>query len=137
MDINEYMTVNKKINLNKVKSMVVNECANYLGDSFTDTYRKYCCLRDKACIYFEERKDRCRYFEVSVLPINSELEFKYNSAYHLKVDESKLKPKAICERCKKQFDANSNRQKYCDFCKKIVQRDKARERMNKKRNVTH
>jgi len=49
-------------------------------------------------------------------------------------ENRKAKPKVKCERCGIAFDANSNRQKHCDKCRKIVRKEQARERQNKLRD---
>ena len=41
------------------------------------------------------------------------------------------KPRVKCKNCGDVFPANSNRQKYCGKCKKIVRKEKLKER-NKK-----
>lgn len=122
-----------------------NGCACY--DSKSNNIINYCCLEklnNCQCIFFSDLENkRCKYFESAVLPIRPDLESLYNIHYIEK--ESKQlnkedikdikeqakwakKSKVKCERCGEIFPANSNRQKYCEKCKKIVRTEQLRER---------
>ena len=78
---------------------------------------------------------RCKYFENGVLPLEDGLERDYLEERNLSVLlNRKAKPKVKCEKCGTPFDANSNRQKLCEKCRKIVKREQARERQRKLRD---
>lgn len=135
------MTITNK----DLKSLITNECANYSSNN------NYCCLeqyRDNKCIYFlpDEEKPRCGYFEKCVLPLDIGLK----EVYYRELQEEKLtknerqeimkevkernKIKLLCEKCGREFTANSNRQKYCKECKKVIQREQIKKRVNKFRD---
>lgn len=80
----------------------------------------------------------CPYFMKFVLPADPALMDEYLEYfprdYPLKNDRPRLKP---CERCGELFEKRSNAAKYCDHCRKVNERDKARTRKQKQRaNVT-
>jgi Cysteine-rich VLP len=80
----------------------------------------------------------CPYFMKFVLPADPALMDEYLEYfprdYPLKNDRPRLKP---CERCGELFEKRSNAAKYCDHCRKLNERDKARTRKQKQRaNVT-
>lgn len=117
-------------NINKIKKLIKDQCASY------NTQDNFCFQYDKTCLFFTDN-ERCKYFEESVLPIDSELEQKYWDKHDDVVRTTqKAKPKSRikCQRCGAIFEANSNRQKYCDKCKKIIQREQSKNSMKKKRN---
>ncbi len=118
-------------NINKIKSLIKEECAGYV----TGFVNNYCCNRDGVCLFFEDTDlPRCQYFEGWVLPLEEDLERQYRIERKMNaVIGRTAKPKVKCERCGELFDANSNRQKYCDKCRKATQREQARERQNKYR----
>lgn len=136
------MTITNKY----LKSLITNECANYSSN------HNYCCLeqyQDNKCIYFlpDGEKPRCNYFEKCVLPLDVGLE----ELYYRELNEDKLtnkerqeiikkarqrgKIKILCKRCGKEFIANSNRQKYCKECKKIIHKEQSRKSMKKIRGI--
>ena len=121
-------------NINKIKSLIKEECAGYV----TGFVNNYCCNHDEVCLFFGEADmPRCKYFEEGVLPLEDELEKQYRQEHNMGVAIGrKAKPKIKCERCGTSFDANSNRHKLCEKCKKIVRREQARERQNKLRAKT-
>jgi Cysteine-rich VLP len=80
----------------------------------------------------------CPYFMKFVLPADPALMDEYLEYfprdYPLKNDRPRLKP---CDRCGELFEKRSNAAKYCDHCRKLNERDKARTRKQKQRaNVT-
>lgn len=119
-------------NINKIKSLIKEECAGYI----TGFVNNYCCNKDGVCLFFEDTDmPRCKYFEEGVLPLEEDLERQYRIERKLNaVIGKKAKPKVKCERCGTTFDANSNRQKYCDKCRKAIKREQARLSMQRKRN---
>lgn len=112
-----------------------NNCANYDGGK--------CLIMPGGQCVLEIETDRlpanvCPYFMQSVLPADSKLMGEYLDYfprdYPLKNDRPSLKP---CERCGELFEKRSNAAKYCDHCRKLNERDKARARKQKQRiNVT-
>ncbi|MDD4564243.1 MAG: hypothetical protein PHE79_01960 [Eubacteriales bacterium] len=113
-------------NINRIKSLIKEECAGYV----TGFVNNYCCNHDEACLYFGEGDMlRCKYFEEGVLPLEEDLERQYRQEHNMGAAVGrKAKPKVKCERCGELFDANSNRQHYCEKCQKIVRREQSRER---------
>jgi hypothetical protein len=116
------------------------ECANYDN--------KNCCVIDKRCLILTGEKARCKYFEEFVLPLEPELQAVYweepkaeAEGYELTREHKRriiaaAKPKVKCGRCEGIFDAESNRQKYCAKCKKAIQREQTRKRVQKLREVS-
>ncbi|KJF26690.1 hypothetical protein TZ02_11865 [Clostridium aceticum] len=118
-------------------SLIKRECANY--DSQFCGINHYCCMVDTTCIFSRENEEvgRCKYFEKGVLPLDRDLESGYY-IYHSKdqgstTSSKKAKPKIKCEGCGVYVEANSNRQRYCDSCKKYNDKKKARLRKQKSR----
>ncbi|MEA4987644.1 MAG: hypothetical protein VB095_06255 [Anaerovorax sp.] len=122
-------------NINKIKALIKKECAGYFTEQCS--IKNYCPSKDRACLFFEDNNGlpRCQYFEEGVLPLEEDLEKDYyeEREIHL-ISNRKAKPKVKCKRCGDVFDANSNRQLYCEKCKKIIKREQARVSMEKKRN---
>ena len=80
-------------------------------------------------------KVRCKYFEVGVLPLDEKLERMYYQEHGIFSNKSKpIKTNIKCKRCNTYFDVKSNRQLYCESCKKIVKREQAKISMRTKRN---
>jgi len=112
-----------------------NNCVNYSAGN--------CLLARCGKCVVEIETDRlpgnvCPYFMKHVLPADAELFAEYvhyfPRGYPLKKDKPNLKP---CERCGRLFEKRSNAAKYCDHCRKLNERDKARIRKQKQRaNVT-
>ena len=122
-------------NINKIKNLVKNECAGYLTEQCS--IKNYCPSKDRACLFFAENQElpRCKYFEEGVLPLDEELERDYLAERNMGMSVNrKAKPKVKCKRCGDVFDANSNRQLYCEKCKKKIKKEQARLSMEKKRN---
>jgi hypothetical protein len=107
---------------------------------------------DNKCIYFYDSKDdyyfiRCKYFEECVLPLDKQLEAIYYAKIEAEknkkqltnkeIEEIKIKNKVTieCLKCKKEFKPTSNRQKYCNKCKKDNQKDNQKEWIKNKRKV--
>lgn len=117
-------------NINKVKRLVKDDCAGY------STENNYCCSVDGACLFFRdnEKLPCCRYFEEGILPLDKDLEYEYRQERQMGLTQNRqIKPKVKCQRCSKSFDANSNRQHFCESCKKINDREKTKLRMKKAR----
>ncbi|WP_081561988.1 cysteine-rich VLP protein [Clostridium formicaceticum] len=124
----------------EITSLIKRECANY--DSQFCGINHYCCMVDTTCIFFRENQEvgRCKYFEKGVLPLEDDLESGYR-IYHSKdqgstTSSKPAKPRIKCERCGTYVKANSNRQRYCDSCKKHSDKEKARLRKQKSRSET-
>jgi len=122
-------------NINKIKRLVKSDCAGYFAES--NTANNYCCSMDGVCIFFREEGEQltsCRYFEEGVLPLDMELEHEYRQEHKMDTVGRKAKPKVNCKRCNNSFEAGSNRQIYCEKCRKIVKREQARISIQNKRN---
>lgn len=147
----------------QIKRLVRNECACY--DPFTNgiiyiknipqsiTIKDYCDReREKDCRCSIFKNKRCSYFERAVLPMNPQLEAFYIAEHKArqinyklsKEDEKRIveekssvagKVKIHCKRCKDVFLANNYRSQYCEFCKKLIKRNKDRISKFEKRNV--
>jgi len=118
-------------NINKIKRLVKSDCAGYYSEN------NYCCSKDGACVFFRDNEQLpcCRYFEEGVLPLDIDLEFEYRQEHKMAiVHKIPVKTNVKCGRCNLYFEAGSNRQNYCEKCKKIVKREQARLSMQKKRN---
>ena len=118
-------------NINRIKKLVKSDCAGYHAEN------NYCCSKDVACVFFgdNEKPPNCEYFKEGVLPLDADLEFEYRQERQMQVSENRqAKPIVKCQRCFKSFDANSNRQKCCEKCRKIVRKEKDRERQQRMRN---
>lgn len=113
--------------ISKVKALIKNECANYNYDCDS------CFQMDGTCRFFldTEEKPRCKYFELGVLPTNVALQNQYRYERKLSYNSEMLK----CERCGDYIDINSNSQKYCDSCKKVVKRKQTKDRVKKHRGL--
>lgn len=112
-------------NKNKTKQLVKNNCASYLGDKYGIS--NYCCWKDESCVFLkqDDQQPSCRYFENGVLPI-AELEREYKMERHMEVEFKAAKPKVNCKKCGGTFSANSNRQAYCEKCKKKNRNEKSK-----------
>ena len=119
-------------NINKIKRLIKSECAGFLSELCH--INNYCCDKDMVCLFFEDNKElqSCINFEDGVLPLDSDLEIEYRREHNMEPSENiKAKSKVKCEKCGETFDANSNRQKLCEKCKKIVKKEQGRARQNK------
>jgi hypothetical protein len=124
------------------RKLVADECANYFNDGY------YCCVKDGKCVYFDldDPRDRCRYFENNVLPLDKDYEAIYRQELIqgkmseaekqeiVKAHREKNKIRKTCQQCRKIFLAESNRQRFCPDCKKTVRRQYQRDLMQKRRN---
>jgi hypothetical protein len=91
------------------------------------------------CGYFcDDLRDtyRCKYFEKCVLPIDKQSEALYYAEREAKKDGRELslrEKKEIkesagkqCLKCNKDFIPTSNRQKYCEKCRKEIQKEQSK-----------
>jgi uncharacterized paraquat-inducible protein A len=120
--------------------LVIRECANHDN--------KNCFIMDKRCRILTGEKARCQYFEEFVLPLEPELQAVYMAeikaeaaGYELTREDKRqiiatAKPRVKCIRCEGIFDAESNRQKYCPRCRKTINREQTRKRVQKLREVS-
>ena len=118
-------------NINRIKRLVKSDCAGYFSEN------NYCCSKDGACVFFGENEQLqcCKYFEEGVLPLDVDLEDEYSQERQMEVSHNKtVKTNVKCSRCNKYFKASSNRQKFCEKCKKIVKREQAKLSMKNKRS---
>jgi hypothetical protein len=120
-------------NKNKLKQLVKYNCASYLGDKHGIS--NYCCWKDGSCVFFDQDNPlpSCRYFENGVLPTDEKLEREYKLERNMHVDRQIAKPKVNCKKCGTTFEANSNRQFYCEKCDEKNKNEKAKLRMRKMR----
>jgi hypothetical protein len=110
-----------------IKGLVKAECANF------DYENNFCLPKNEiCCFYVDEKLPRCKYFERGVLPLIPELEIQYRCDRHMSTNENI----DICDRCGSYLKVNSNSQKYCDDCKKIIQKQQVRERKQKERDMS-
>ncbi|MEH7374932.1 cysteine-rich VLP protein [Neobacillus drentensis] len=76
----------------------------------------------------------CPYFMKSVLPADAPLMNEYLEYFPKDYPLQKTKKKlSTCQRCNEQFQKRSNSAKYCDDCRALNERDKARTRKQKER----
>lgn len=120
-------------NKNKIKRLIKNTCACYLGDK--NGVLNYCCLNDRPCVFFnsDDPLPRCGYFENGVLPTDKKLEREYLIERNEQVESQAAQPKVKCQRCGETCPVTSNRQKYCERCRKWNEKEKSKIRMRKKR----
>ncbi len=123
-----------------VRRLVIDLCANHSREQ--SDVRDYCCLewtQGNRCVLMLETGARCGYFERSVLPVDRRLEALYWAERRAQAGGYRLtqvqacvaldtlsSPVLTCERCGKQFEAASNRQKYCPPCRKAVANEQKR-----------
>ena len=112
--------------LNEVKKML-NDCANYS--------RSQCLVQDKECVFVIESNHRCHYFENCVLPTNPQLMEVYIRVYDNDNQARRDLKEGLkkCAKCGKQFYPNGNKQKYCELCKVVLNKEHKREYMQRKR----
>lgn len=123
----------------RVKKLVASECASYSSDWVGINH--YCCMTDCTCRYFKDTDTlpRCNYFERGVLPLDEKLQADYiaeQSKENQVVEKgvsAKPKPTVKCAKCEELFKANSNRQQYCEKCRKSIIKEQNRERQKIKR----
>jgi hypothetical protein len=113
-------------NKNKIKQLVKHNCASYLGDKHDIS--NYCCWKDGSCVFFSQENTipRCSYFENGVLPADEKLELEYKLERNMDVERLIAKPKVNCKKCGTTFEANSNRQSYCEKCKQKNRNEKSK-----------
>ncbi|MEF2096420.1 hypothetical protein V3595_17290 [Bacillus sp. CFBP9009] len=129
------------MNQRKVKSMrsklsrlAKNECASYKDEA--------CAVqRCGQCIVAIETDSMpgnvCGYFVRSVLPAVPELHAEYVDTFPKGHALRNEKPKlSDCKRCGESFEKRGNAAKYCDDCRALNDRDKARARKQKERRQT-
>lgn len=139
------------MNIRPLKKIIKDQCANYFNES--NCINNCCVLSDKQCKFFNvtDRLPRCKYLETSILP-----EEKYRPEQKLYYDtlqaqsagdtlSSKEANKILsiernrllvtCEKCQRKFKPKSNRQKYCDDCRKAARRERQQKYMQEKRQT--
>jgi hypothetical protein len=115
--------------MKEIKQLVRNECAGYFADS------NYCCQYNCTCVFYDkeisyeeslENPIRCKYFEHSVLPIDSQIQRDYllDRGMHTKNVEIKISRCKIC--------GAITSQKYCDSCMKEIKQKQLKKKMAKK-----
>ena len=115
----------------KLARLARNNCASYNNGS--------CPIqRCGECIVAIETEtlpgNVCPYFMRSVLPAEPTLHSDYAETFPKGHALRKEKPKlAECKRCGGAFEKRGNAAKYCDDCRKLTDRDKARARKQKER----
>lgn len=123
-------------NINKIKRLIKSQCACYSPEQ--NSMHNYCCYKDGICMYFRDTEElpRCKYFEEGVLPLDSDLESEYREERQINIMPiSQARPKVKCESCGSIFEANSNRQKHCEKCMRIRNREQIRLRVKKTRKA--
>ena len=100
-----------------INKLIKTNCANYAKGN--------CLLLDDTCIQTSSKTNiLCNYFKKAILPIDSNL-------YEEIINQNKGKR---CILCNSYFKPKANNQKYCDDCRAIQKRLKARERKRKQRS---
>lgn len=116
----------------KLARLARNDCALYKKDGECDIQQCGLCI---VTIKTDSLPGNvCPYFMKHVLPadtvlMNDYLEY-FPKGYPLKKTKKRL---STCHRCNEQFQSRSNAAKYCDFCRALNDRDKARARKQKER----
>ena len=121
-------------NINKIKGLIKSQCAGYFPEQ--SSIHNYCCSVDGACLFFRDNEEIpcCKYFEEGVLPLDEDLEREYRQERQMEVCKNKsVKTNTKCQRCNTYFEAGSNRQIYCEKCRKIIKKEQARNRQQKLR----
>lgn len=118
-------------NKNRIKRLVKNNCACYLGAKHG--IPNYCCLQDGPCVFFVQADvlPRCSYFENGVLPMDGKLDQEYKSERNVDTEPKTAKPRVNCTSCGGTFSTNSNRQKYCEKCRGKARKESIRIRVGK------
>jgi hypothetical protein len=115
----------------KLARLARNECVNYKQGA--------CELQRCGTCIVEIRTDSlpgnvCPYFMKHVLPADIKLNDDYLDTFPREHPLRKTKRKlSTCLRCGDSFQKRSNAAKYCDDCRKLNERDKARARKQKER----
>lgn len=102
----------------QVKTLVKKECCNYNNG--------YCILLDDGwpcvCPQIISMHPVCKWFKSAVLPLDKELHIVLEKPKHIRT----------CAICGKDFIYSSNREKYCNLCKRTaLLRRKKKYRLNK------
>ncbi|MGF7184957.1 formylmethanofuran dehydrogenase subunit E [Desulfitispora alkaliphila] len=139
--------------LPKLKKLIKSDCAGF--NKTLNNKTNFCIQVDDTCMFFVEMADvqdtndtqtgdnqnnlpKCKYFEEGVLPLLPDLERQYHEYHKSELSiTTKHKPKVRkkCEKCDEPILATSNRQKYCEKCKKAIQREQQKERKQRQRKV--
>jgi len=89
----------------------------------------YCLLLDDGepcqCVQAISYSLLCRYFREAVLPADKKL--------YAEIIQEKPTPGKLCEVCGCEYEAGSNRAKYCPACARKVRRQKKAEQERKRR----
>lgn len=130
------------------RRLAVEECANHAREQ--NSIKDYCCrewTEGYRCVFMLADGGRCRYFEESVLGLKPDLEALYwadrqaraegheltSLQAEIVVQEVAASMAITCARCGQSFPARSNRQKYCDRCRKAVRNKQSQARMKRRR----
>lgn len=89
-----------------VKSLVLNECTNYINGK--------CIPTGKQCLQINSKTDLCNYFEKSVLPVN-----KYLYSEIVRDGQGFTKK---CEMCGCIFTSSAKNTRFCEECAKKQRR---------------
>jgi hypothetical protein len=116
----------------KLAHLARHNCASYKDGGLCDLQRSGLCV---VAIKTDSLPGNvCPYFMRSVLPAEPKLQADYLDyfprGYPLKKTK---KPSATCQRCGEPFEKRSNAAKFCDDCRALNERDKARARKQKER----
>ena len=106
---------------NALNALIRQQCANYDRAGGGD-----CLVLDCPCPQLQSHSLICRYCRDAVLPADKTLYAQIMGAGGVKT----------CASCGKPFRAVANRAKYCDGCRKTVERRKARDRKRKQRGAS-
>jgi hypothetical protein len=108
----------------RLARLAKNNCANYKANPYVECELTMC----KLCVVQIETDSMvgnvCPYFMRNVLPAEPKLMNEYldyfPQDYPLKKKRRNMKS---CGRCSEEFEAKSNRAKYCIHCRKVVKRE--------------
>ncbi|MFJ7509362.1 hypothetical protein ACIQW7_07860 [Peribacillus simplex] len=123
----------RKINSirSKLARLARNECANFNNGACALKTCGYCIVTIPTDTL---PGNVCSYFMKHISPIDLKLNEEYLETFPSDYPLQKTKPKlAKCQRCDRAFEKRGNAAKYCEDCRKLNERDKARARKQKER----
>lgn len=102
----------------------VKECASFGTVGPNDT-RNWCWPADRSCRVLT--KQRCKWFEVAVLPLFPGVEAIYREQHQIAQRQDTVTRRNRCRNCQSIFYRKSNRQALCEDCTRLERQAKQRE----------